>query len=382
VRLRAFLVVGMRAPAKIFILLSVVLEVRDVSAVLLRRPHQESAPNCKESDECNTQFVNSYGFLTAMDVRPSNPGNDAPAVDPDDYIGKIKNHSTVYVISSALKTFVEKVWPTIPKDISFVLVTGAAVTSVPYDTSGSLKKGGKHLNWTQKDFEHFINDTRIAHWFTQNCVARHPKLTAIPLGIDYRWLNRGVTTSSKAHTPGHVWGNHTSPQQQEAQLIDIIKAQKPWAERDSAAYADFHWQMASRPGNGSRENALKVLKSSKYKETVHWASKRRDRVDLWEWFGKHKFVVAPLGVGLDCYRIWETLLLGSIPIVPYSEFVDEELFEGLPVKRVSSWAEVDVQRWSDSAPPTVANPSQWDPQFPEKLTLEYWLRRIRTAADA
>jgi len=386
VRLRACLVVGirpaMRAPPKIFPLLSVVLVVRDVSAVSLRRPHQESAPKCQESDECNTQFVNSYGFLTAMDVRPSKPDNDAPKVDPDDYIGKIKNHSTVYVISSALSTFVDKVWPTIPKNISFVLVTGAAVTSLPYDTSGKLKPGGKHLKWTQKHFEDFINDTRIAHWFTQNCVARHPKLTAIPLGIDYRWLNRGVkgTSVQQTHNPGHAWGQHASPQQQEQQFLDLVKAQKPWRERESAAYADFSLQMESLPGKGSREHALKELKSPRHTSTIHWVTTRLDRVDIWKEYAKHKFVVAPLGVGLDCYRIWETLILGSIPIVPYSELVDDELFEGLPVKRVSTWAEVDVQSWAGSAPPIAASPSEWDPQFSEKLTLEYWLRRIRTAA--
>ncbi|CAK0889841.1 unnamed protein product, partial [Prorocentrum cordatum] len=369
----------MCAPSKVPVLLSVALAVADVSAVLVRRPHEESAPSCQETDECNTEFVNSYGFLTAMDVRPSKPDNDAPRVDPDDYVGKIKNHSTVYVISSALGSFIKEVWPTIPRDISFVLVTGAAVTSLPYDTDGRLKSGGTHLKWSQHDFEDFINDTRIAHWFTQNCVARHPKLSAIPLGIDYRWLNRGVKSAaiSQVHNPGHAWGQHQTPQQQEQTFLDVIRAQKPWAERMSAAYADFHLQMDSRPGKGSRKDALDELRRPEHKSSIHWATTRRDRVDIWKEYAAHKYVVAPLGVGLDCYRIWETLILGSIPIVPYSELVDDELFEDLPVQRVSTWAEVDVGEWSRSAPPVVVSPSAWNPQFSEKLTLEFWLRKIK-----
>ncbi|CAK0817218.1 unnamed protein product [Prorocentrum cordatum] len=160
--------------------------------------------------------------------------------------------------------------------------------------------------------------------------------------------------------------------------FSILSAQKPWAERMSAAYADFHLQMDSRPGKGSRKDALNELKRPEHKSSIHWATRRRDRVDIWKEYAKHKYVVAPLGVGLDCYRIWETLILGSIPIVPYSEFVDDELFENLPVQRVSTWAEVDVQEWSRSAPPGVVNPSTWNPQFSEKLTLEYWLRKIRS----
>merc|ERR1712238_335232 len=100
----------------------------------------------------------------------------------------------------------------------------------------------------------------------------------------------------------------------------------------------------SRPGKGSRKDALKELNSSKHRSTIQWATARRERVDVWREYAQHKFVVSPLGVGLDCYRTWETLVLGSIPIVPYSELVDE-LFDGLPVKRVSTWAEVDEHEW-------------------------------------
>merc|ERR1719473_2100536 len=86
---------------------------------------QLSREGCNPHDECNTHYVNSYGILTAMDVKPGNPDNDAPSVHPEDYIGKIGNQDTVYVISSALPDFVERVWPTIPRDVRFVLVTGA-----------------------------------------------------------------------------------------------------------------------------------------------------------------------------------------------------------------------------------------------------------------
>lgn len=46
----------------------------------------------------------------------------------------------------------------------------------------------------------------------------------------------------------------------------------------------------------------------------------------------HKFVLCPSGNGLDCYRIYETLMLGSIPIVQSSRFTTKMLKElELPV---------------------------------------------------
>jgi hypothetical protein len=141
-----------------------------------------------------------------MDVRPRKPDNDAPTVDLDDYVGKIQHGSTVYVISSSLLDFVDRVWPTIPVNVSFVLVTGAAVTSVPFDNKKGAK-GGRALSWAQSEFKQFIEDPRIIHWFTQNCVTKHPKLTAIPIGLDYRWLNRA--NNPRIHTASaQLWARH------------------------------------------------------------------------------------------------------------------------------------------------------------------------------
>lgn len=312
-----------------------------------------------------------------MDVRPSKPNNDDHHVVTEDYVGKIRNRSTVYVISSALPDFLLKVWPTIPKNISFVLVTGAAVTSVPFDPV--RKRGNRSIKgplpWTRTQFEEFISDPRIAHWFTQNAVARHPKLSAIPLGIDYRWLNRmGI---NQGHIGGHAWGDKMSPQEQEQELLRIVRAQKPWRERESEAYADFHLQMLSRDGPGSRRNASVRLKT---KPRIHWAANRMNRTDVWGQYGKHKFVVAPVGVGLDSYRVWECLILGSVPIVPDSELVVDELYEGLPVERVAAWEDTDVRAFEESGVAAMMN-SHWNSSASEKLTLEYWLRRIRKAAS-
>ena len=52
-------------------------------------------------------------------------------------------------------------------------------------------------------------------------------------------------------------------------------------------------------------------------------------------------MLCPRGVGIDTHRTWETLLLGSYPIVESSEL--DSLFVGLPVLIVRSFYELTEQ---------------------------------------
>jgi hypothetical protein len=49
----------------------------------------------------------------------------------------------------------------------------------------------------------------------------------------------------------------------------------------------------------------------------------------------HKFVACPRGNGVDTHRMWETLYMGSIPIVRRCESVAQ--WEDLPVCYIDSW---------------------------------------------
>jgi hypothetical protein len=51
-----------------------------------------------------------------------------------------------------------------------------------------------------------------------------------------------------------------------------------------------------------------------------------------------KFVFCPRGNGIDTHRIWETLYMGSIPIVKYENA--HHLFTDLPILFVNDWSEI------------------------------------------
>jgi hypothetical protein len=87
-----------------------------------------------------------------------------------------------------------------------------------------------------------------------------------------------------------------------------------------------------------------------------------------------KFVISPFGTGLDCYRTWEALALGCIPIVQTSPL--DCLYEGLPVLIVDEWSQV-----------TEAFLNQKYEQMRQQqynldaLSIDYWIRLIRARLD-
>lgn len=50
---------------------------------------------------------------------------------------------------------------------------------------------------------------------------------------------------------------------------------------------------------------------------------------------QHKFVLCPRGNGVDTHRLWETLYMGSIPVVQYDPCHSE--FADLPILFINDW---------------------------------------------
>lgn len=84
----------------------------------------------------------------------------------------------------------------------------------------------------------------------------------------------------------------------------------------------------------------------------------------------HSFVLCPRGNGVDTHRLWETLYMGSIPIVirdiAHSDWTD------LPILFVDSWEEVTEERLRNELV-RIQN-AEWNM---EKLLIGYWINRIR-----
>jgi hypothetical protein len=90
---------------------------------------------------------------------------------------------------------------------------------------------------------------------------------------------------------------------------------------------------------------------------------------------RHRFVLSPEGFGADCYRHWECLYLGTIPIVRASPAMSS--FSGLPILFTEDYTEIDEPYLEE----------QWERlserRFEiERLTASFYRARFRDCISA
>lgn len=83
-----------------------------------------------------------------------------------------------------------------------------------------------------------------------------------------------------------------------------------------------------------------------------------------------KFVLSPHGAGYDCYRTWEALTLGCIPVVKKSCL--DILYDGLPVVIVDDWADA-TKEFLEKKYDEMAQQKY----HLERLSINYWVELIQ-----
>lgn len=158
-------------------------------------------------------------------------------------------------------------------------------------------------------YEFLLHDFRIAAWFTQNKGSiEHPKLHALPIGVACNYWHYGdpeiLTDTLNASTMTKV--KHL--------LYINFKAQNNPQARDHVLdyFKDKPFCFFSEPIKPWKEYLLDIAES--------------------------QFVLSPPGNGLDCYRAWEALLFGRIPVMMTTSI--DCLFEDLPVIIVDDWTQI------------------------------------------
>jgi hypothetical protein len=206
---------------------------------------------------------------------------------------------------------------------------------------------------SEQHFKSFIENDKIIHWFSQNCTGNHPKLTCIPIGLDYHTMTNHYVK----------WGAKLNPAEQEDILLSIINNAdtKPFWERELKCYSNFHFSMKTKYGY-DRVDAYKNIPNN----IVEYEHKHLLREQTWIKQTQYSFVISPHGNGLDCHRTWEALVLGCIPIVKQSNL--DPLYKDLPVLIVNNWSDINEQLLQ-----TTVNEFK-NKQFDyNRLLLSYWV---------
>jgi hypothetical protein len=265
---------------------------------------------------------------------------------------QVKDGDLVWTRLIALPQFLEEAMPRITG--RFALLTGDEDWSIP----GSFA-----------DSQALLDSPKLIYWFSQNldAAAVHPKLRALPIGLDFHTISNGPR-----------WGHEqATPAEQEAEL-DSLRAQMPPTEdRLLLAHADFHFnKRKDQTWGDDRDSVQRALEAN---SSVVFQQNKLKRIELWREKTRYAFVVSPHGNGLDCHRTWESLVLGNIVIVKRSSI--DALYEGLPVVIVDDWREIsprNLQRWHAEHASAFRQPA-----VNERLTNRYWIERARRMlADA
>ncbi len=245
---------------------------------------------------------------------------------------KIKENNLVYVSLDSMDYFKRSILKKI--NSSFILITGDS-------------------DLTPSEHKELLDNKNILHWFAQNCDIKHPKISSLPIGLDYH------TIATYSH-----WGSkRISPKEQEQELLDIRKTD---IKKELKIFTNFHLNINSP----ARERLYKELKGS---SLFFFQEKPLSRTETWKIQRKYNFVFSPAGVGMDCHRTWEALILGCIPIVETS-FLDN-LYSEFPIvviKNPNDITEENLLKWS------ILYKNSFDNNLELKLKNRYWIEKIKS----
>lgn len=193
-----------------------------------------------------------------------------------------------------------------------------------------------------KTVDAVLNGTNIRHWFAVQTMATHPHLTAMPLGVKH-------------------------------QMKPILQAGEIRAERDILCYGNFSYLRIGKAPDLVRKAVWDHFSAQPWVTAT--PINKENIAGYVSDLGRSKFVLSPPGLGYDCYRTYEAIAMGAIPIVKRQPPITD-VGKRLPVLLVDDWSDVTPERLTaawESRPFNAPNIS---------LSLTYWRKQIATAAAA
>lgn len=185
----------------------------------------------------------------------------------------------------------------------------------------------------------------FAKWFGIN--KQTPHCRALPLGIT------NDTNESELH---RIYGNVEM-------MVDVASQPR---EIKNLAYMNF--SVGTFPKE--RQKVWDLFKDKAWVTKEEPTNSMEGRKTFLSNARNHRYVICPRGNGIDTHRLWETLYMGSIPIVlwdiAHSDWTD------LPILFVSSWEHVTEEFLKSQL--ERFETTEWNYK---KLHIGYWIRQIQ-----
>ncbi|MFC1842079.1 hypothetical protein ACFLYU_00265 [Candidatus Dependentiae bacterium] len=253
------------------------------------------------------------------------PPNNKIRFDP----AKIKDGSKIFATStdSSIKFFFTKVHPKI--NAKYVLITHDALYKADLNV-----------------YKKYLDEDKVIAWFGKNLFVDHPKAYTLPLGI-----------VNQSYQPGNT------------KIFDKLRSNLP--KKDILLYMNFRQGTGPGPQRAIRQFVWDFFSDKKYcTKTAYSTGKNAKSFNGYiNDVARSKFTLSPRGGGVDCYRTWEAMLVGSIPIVETSPL--DPILEGLPIIIIDDWTKITeeflIQKYEEITSKTYNL---------EKLFIPYWLDKI------
>lgn len=174
------------------------------------------------------------------------------------------------------------------------------------------------INIRSKDVSTVLNwFPNIEHWYAQNLIDEHEKVSPIPIGIaNPKWSHGNIDRFNKI-------------------INEIIS-------KDNLVYTNFN--IATNPIE--RKYCLEQVKKTINTNYPNWMSIsdhdnfiNSTQEDYLRNIKKSYFVISPDGNGKDCHKTWESIYMGSVPIVTNSYFARKFQSLGIPLIILNDWSE-------------------------------------------
>jgi len=269
-------------------------------------------------------WPSSYPYLTPETVRAQ-----CDSIFREDTLQltkPIEEGDIVFVQTNLLPQFFKNVHPTV--DCRYALITH------------------NHDNPSPGPFAPYLDDSHLVAWYTSNWDGyAHPKLHGMPFGI-----------VNKRYPYGDV------------KILEEVKRIAP--SKSTLLYMNF-----TLSNDDERRRVYKLFSKKSYCKNQVRTSGRVKALDQKTYqleLAKAKFVLSPRGYGQDCYRTWEAIHFGAIPVVKSSSL--DPIFEDLPVLIVEEWEEITPEllekTWEEAQKKSYRL---------EKLYAPYWFQRIKNS---
>ncbi len=234
---------------------------------------------------------------------------------------EVEAGDTIYVRVSALDNFFKNYFPLILKP--FVLITGRGLGTV------------------DKKYIPYLEGEKLIHWFGINITIKHPKLTIIPLGVPWNAKNQMLVEYED--------------------LYSNCSVEKFFMDKPIFIYVNW------KKTDPSREVLLNYYETIEGCEIVKSTYVQKFMLNV----EASKYVISPRGYNIDCFRTWEALYAGSIPVV--QSYGIDAVYDDLPIIIVPDLAKVTPEILEIELEKLKSRTFNL-----EKLGCEYWFNLIRS----